>query len=148
MILLLSLAGWIRSAAGEAPELQPSALARIEGIALNVRDHTGGLGCRLFASEVGFPQEASAAIAVVGVPLATSEAGCTFEGLAAGTYALVMLHDENGNRTLDTNFFGMPIEGYGVSNNVTHMMRAPSWEESHFTLAAGEQKRLEIQLRY
>lgn len=38
------------------------------------------------------------------------------EGLPAGDYAIIVLHDENENGQLD--FGGMgPVEGYGFSNN-------------------------------
>ena len=37
--------------------------------------------------------------------------------LPAGNYAVQVMHDENENNKLDTNFMGMPIEGYGFSNN-------------------------------
>lgn len=44
--------------------------------------------------------------------------------LPAGRYAIQVVHDENGNGKLDTNFIGMPSEGYGYSNNPVVMRRA------------------------
>ena len=44
--------------------------------------------------------------------------------LPAGSYAVQVMHDENGNGKLDANFMGMPIEGYGFSNNPQVMRRA------------------------
>ena len=34
------------------------------------------------------------------------------------------MHDENDNGKLDTNFMGIPVEGYGFSNNPQVMRRA------------------------
>ena len=44
--------------------------------------------------------------------------------LPAGSYAVQVMHDENGNGKLDANFMGIPTEGYGFSNNPTVMRRA------------------------
>ena len=54
-----------------------------------------------------------------------------FDGVPAGRYALMVIHDENGNGTLDTNLVGMPVEGYGFSNN-PRVMRKPTFDEAAF----------------
>lgn len=59
----------------------------------------------------------------------------TFDGVPAGRYALMVIHDENGNGRLDTNLVGMPVEGYGFSNN-PRVMRKPTFEEAAFDLGA------------
>lgn len=59
-----------------------------------------------------------------------------FAGLASGTYAVMVMHDENGNGKLDTNFVGMPIEGYGFSND-PKVPRKPTFDEAKFELGAG-----------
>ncbi len=51
-----------------------------------------------------------------------------------GDYAIAVFIDENGNGKLDTNFLGIPKEYYGFSNNVKHLTRAPSFEETKFSL--------------
>ncbi|PZQ12563.1 MAG: hypothetical protein DI564_13065 [Rhodanobacter denitrificans] len=70
---------------------------------------------------------------------ATTPTGATatfrFKDLPPGTYAVQVMHDENGNGKLDTNFVGMPIEGYGFSNN-PRVMRKPTWDEARFELGA------------
>ena len=37
--------------------------------------------------------------------------------LPPGRYAVNAFHDENGNGDLDTNFIGVPSEGYGFAND-------------------------------
>ncbi|QSQ23164.1 DUF2141 domain-containing protein [Pyxidicoccus parkwayensis] len=59
----------------------------------------------------------------------------TFPDLAPGTYAVSLFHDANGNGKLDTNFIGIPKEGYGFSNNVGERGK-PKFSEAKFTLAA------------
>ena len=61
----------------------------------------------------------------------------TFKDLKPGTYAVMIVHDENGNGKLDTNLVGMPTEGYGFSNN-PRVMRKPTWDEARFDLQADQ----------
>lgn len=56
-------------------------------------------------------------------------------GLAPGAYAASVIHDENANGKFDTNFMGMPTEGYGFSND-PQVMRKATFEEARFTLGA------------
>lgn len=58
-----------------------------------------------------------------------------FPGLKPGRYAVRVMHDENGNGKLDTNLMGMPIEGYGFSNNPTTMGR-PTFDDAAFDVGA------------
>ena len=48
----------------------------------------------------------------------------------------MITHDENGNGKLDSNLIGMPVEGYGFSNN-PRVMRKPTWDETRFDVGAG-----------
>lgn len=41
----------------------------------------------------------------------------TFKNVAPGTYAILVLHDENNNNQMDYASSGMPTEEYGMSNN-------------------------------
>lgn len=41
----------------------------------------------------------------------------TFKDVQPGTYAILVLHDENGNKRMDYELNGMPKENYGMSNN-------------------------------
>ncbi|HMB76609.1 MAG TPA: DUF2141 domain-containing protein [Kiloniellaceae bacterium] len=51
-----------------------------------------------------------------------------------GTYAVVLYHDENGNKKFDKNFLGIPKEGFGVSNNPGFSLGPPAHADSAFTL--------------
>lgn len=54
----------------------------------------------------------------------------------AGTYALLVVHDENANGKLDMTF-GIPREGFGFSNNPALRPRPPRWDEIRFALPPG-----------
>jgi uncharacterized protein (DUF2141 family) len=52
---------------------------------------------------------------------------CDFLDIPAGTYTLVIVHDENMSSKLDTNWLGIPTEGYGFSNDAKVMLGPPSF---------------------
>lgn len=58
-----------------------------------------------------------------------------FAGLAPGTYAVAAFHDENGNRTFDKGLLGLPLEGYGFSNDPMVILSAPDFQESALTIS-------------
>ena len=52
-----------------------------------------------------------------------------------GTYALVFFIDTNKNGKFDKNFFGIPKEQYGFSNNAMGRLSAPTFEQVKFEVA-------------
>jgi uncharacterized protein (DUF2141 family) len=110
------------------------------------RNTQGTLNCRLFTQPADFPDGAGAAsqrVAITG-----RQAHCVFGKLTPGTYAMAVVHDENGNGRLDKNLLGVPSEGYGVSNNRTYALSGPNWQESTFTVTGAEPVVLQVKLRY
>jgi len=110
------------------------------------RDRAGLLGCRLHSDPKAFPDATDGP--GVAVAIEADRATCLFENVAAGTYAVAVMHDANQNGKVDKNFLGMPTEGYGVSNNRTYAFKPPRWHESKFTVAPGESVSLAVTLRY
>jgi uncharacterized protein (DUF2141 family) len=70
-----------------------------------------------------------------------------FDNLPPGTYAVGAYHDENGNDHLDTNFLGLPVEGYALSNGVRAVMAKPTFQQAAFTVGAGD-KPVSLHIRY
>jgi uncharacterized protein (DUF2141 family) len=58
-----------------------------------------------------------------------------FEGLPSGTYALALIHDENGNGKLDT-MMGIPREGFGFTNNPAIRFGPPSFKSAGIVIAS------------
>ncbi len=105
----------------------------------------GKVGCALYPSENGFPMDPTAAIQVR-KHTAKSHVECRFDRLAAGQYAIAVSHDKNENGKTDTNFFGIPKEAWGVSNNVRPLMRAPTFDEAVFSLQDNQILNIDIAL--
>lgn len=100
---------------------------------LNIRNSTGTVACALFNSTEGFPTAyLHFATNIMAMKVRDKQARCDFQDVAPGTYALVVVHDENRNGELDTNWLGVPTEGYAFSNNAKALFDAPSFSAASF----------------
>ncbi|WP_251473870.1 DUF2141 domain-containing protein [Stenotrophomonas lactitubi] len=126
ILLCATLAGLSLAASANAAEL-----------AVNVHDiraQTGTLRVALVNTSVAWDGKAAPVQAQQARPQGDST-HFTFKDLPAGDYAVLLTHDENDNGTLDTNLVGMPVEGYGFSNN-PQVMRKPTFDEARFSVPA------------
>lgn len=57
-----------------------------------------------------------------------------FSDVKPGTYAISVIHDENGNGILDTNGIGIPKEGFGFGNNAMGVVGPPSFNKASITI--------------
>jgi uncharacterized protein (DUF2141 family) len=108
----------------------------------------GMLRFGVFDQPKGFPRERAAALLWLSLP--ADAAHPTFHvDLPPGRYAGVVLHDENANEKLDTNFFGVPTEGHGVTNNPKPRRRPPRYDEAEFELKLdGATLSISVQYKY
>lgn len=78
--------------------------------------------------------------------ISQGNATVTFSDLRPGPVAVAAFHDENDNGKMDTNFLGLPKEGYGFSND-PRLMRAPRFDDARVKLGEGE-TRIRIPIHY
>ncbi|MEQ8824019.1 MAG: DUF2141 domain-containing protein [Filomicrobium sp.] len=73
----------------------------------------------------------------------------TFTSVAAGTYAVSILHDENCTGRAEMNWTGkIPKEGTGLSNNPNiGLFNPPDFEESSFKVS-GSETSIKIEAKY
>ena len=55
--------------------------------------------------------------------------------LLNGEYAISLFIDVNRDNKIDKNFFGIPKEQYGFSNNVMGKMSAPTFDQAKFVVS-------------
>ncbi len=65
--------------------------------------------------------------------------------LPKGNYAIALYHDANNNSTMDKNFFGVPTEYYGFSNDARETFSAPSFEQAKITYSGSLSTSITIQ---
>lgn len=116
---------------------------------LDIRNSSGAVACALFEAPEGFPSEfLRYATNITMIKIQNSQARCNFADIPPGTYALAVVHDENINGKLDTNWLGVPKEGYGFSSDAeASMLSAPSFEAASFQYD-GQTLDLTISLNY
>jgi uncharacterized protein (DUF2141 family) len=102
-----------------------------------LRNDKGQAVCSLFSSAGDFPKKTEKAAAHSTSVISNRHAVCEFPGVAPGTYAISVFHDENSNGKLDTNFMGIPREGVGASNGAKGHLGPPKFDAAAFRFAGG-----------
>ena len=132
-----------------APASAPTSVATGAPLSVTVKDLRNRKGVLIFGvfdQSDGFPnvEKKSVYWEVRGA----DAADLTFTAhLPPGRYAASVLHDENRSGDMDRGFGGLPLEGYGVTNNPKPKLRAATFKEATFTLPA-EGKQLTISVQY
>ncbi len=113
-----------------------------------MKNSNGNIACGLFESPEGFPDEFLDSAKMIAIRKIQNEKGqCFFSDIPPGTYAIAVIHDENMNGELDTNWHGSPKEGYGFSNTTIDEFGAPAFSAASFSYE-GENLDLTIVLNY
>lgn len=112
----------------------------------DVDNEKGVVAVALFDSAESFPNQKKARAGAL-AKITGRTASVVFRDLAPGVYAVAVLHDENQNAKMDFNFVGMPLEGYGFSNDAPVSFGPPSYAAAAFKLEA-RHSRLPIKMRY
>lgn len=82
------------------------------------------------------------------IPVSGNAISAVFDDVPSGTYAISVIHDANSNNRFDTNFMGIPIEGYGASQNRLPFAAAPRFDENKFSVTTQANTSVNIRLRY
>lgn len=129
LVLVLSLIGFTTNA-------QDTEGATITVIIENVLSDEGTILGGLHTADTFMKGEgvtSAMATATVG------EVTLTFENVAAGTYAIMVMHDANDNKQMDMEANGMPKENYGTSGEM-NMYGPPSFDSAKFELSGEDQE--------
>lgn len=143
--LLLAVAALttLTASRGFSANSTSSLTVEIDGL----KNRNGEVCLNIFASSRGFPNRREDALQRQCVPIKEVPLQVTFNNLAPGSYAVAAFHDTNGDRQLNRNFLGMPVEGLGFSGNPTIRTGPPAFGECVFVVA-GAKNSLQIQLQY
>jgi len=131
----LRLAGLFFAAAGAAAiGLTPAHAASLQVTVAGVRNAQGKVNICVFDTEEGFP-DCSGNPSAPSRRLPATVGYMLFDfDVAPGVHAVSVLHDENDNGRIDTNIFGIPREGGGVSNDPPARRGPPRFAEAVFRL--------------
>src|SRR3954465_10260109 len=97
----------------------------------NIKGKKGSIMIGLFTTEQDFLKKA--VYGKIVKPVGT-EVTVVFDNLPSGDYAVSVIHDENGNGTLDTNALGIPKEGFAFGNNAMGNFGPPAFSQAKIAL--------------
>ncbi len=152
LIVCLSLCTASVSRADELPlgHSSPPIMFKVDGL----RSGKGFVAMSVFekTSAKEFPSNDKKAVRTFYVPLnGKTEVEIPVDGLPPGEYAVSVMHDEAADHKMHFNLIGIPVEGFGFSNNPTVYFGPPSFkraqlhvDESSTTTAV----RFEIKMKY
>ncbi len=88
----------------------------------------------VFDDPAPFPEEIGLAACTVSVRPEGAMVEVEVPGLTPGTYAVAAFHDEDGDRVVDRNIFGVPLEPFGFTMGARARLGPPRFEEARFDL--------------
>jgi uncharacterized protein (DUF2141 family) len=142
-LLLLFVMGNLAWSTSAKADLKGNLTVEIDGL----KNKQGQLCLSVFSSTQGFPSNRDRAFLRQCTKISDTTLTFTFNNLKAGSYAVAAYHDANGDRTLNRNNLGMPVEGFGFSRNPEVSTSAPKFGDAAFLLA-GTNTNIQIKLKY
>lgn len=133
--LMLLLTCGLLSAQTIEVQIQVTGLRNARGLVL-VAAHS---------SRDSFPSQWDRAAAKIEVAASSPATSVTLKLPAAGRYGIMVLHDEDGNRSMSKNLVGLPREGYVTGNNPASL-EFPRFDRSVVDLQNGT--KLELRILY
>lgn len=98
---------------------------------VGIASDSGDVHVALYNDPAGFPKSQGMLIETE-APIKNGIALATFKNLTPGRYAIAIYHDENDNNKFDQGLFGIPLEDFGFSNDVTVFLSPPEFEDAAF----------------
>jgi uncharacterized protein (DUF2141 family) len=111
------------------------------------KNYRGDVQIAIWNSSIGFPDDYNTSY-ITKTESAKANLSALIENLKPGTYGIALYHDKNRNSKLDTNFLGIPKEGFGFSNNPRILTGAPSFSNVKFTIQENQKKVINIRLKH
>ena len=106
---------------------------------LNFKNDQGQVSVALYNKEEPFPKSPDKAVKIITALIRDKKSVVVFESLPPGEYAISVFHDENKNGKMDSNFFGIPKEGVGASNDARGHFGPPRYKDAKFNFAGNAQ---------
>ncbi|MBW4616929.1 MAG: DUF2141 domain-containing protein [Desmonostoc vinosum HA7617-LM4] len=113
-----------------------------------IRHQKGEICFRIYAGEQGFPLNNTSEVQSGCAKITGSSIKKEFLGLQPGAYAVAVVDDQNGDRQLNRDLFGIPQEGFGLSQNPVISIRTgiPKFKDASFVLK--QDTKISIVMKY
>jgi uncharacterized protein (DUF2141 family) len=118
----------------------PPEAVMLDIVLTGLRSGTGEVRVCLWHEGLAFPNcKRGHDVQKLAIAAAAPSVTISVPDLRPGSYAISVIHDENGNRLLDKSVVGMPTEGIGFSNNPRLMFGPPKYAQARFDAVADTQ---------
>jgi len=101
-------------------------------IVSNLKNNNGKVRIGISDSKENYETKGAEPLRRIVSTITDRSAEVVFKNLPFGEYAIKVIHDENGNDKLDTNFLGIHKEEYAFSNNASGWFGPPHYEKAKF----------------
>ncbi len=98
-----------------------------------LRNSKGEVIMSLFQNSEGFPESREEVVILTSAEIVDEKAIFSLQ-LLPGRYALTFLHDEDLDGEMKYSWIGMPLEGFGFSNNPKIRLKVPGFDQCSFTV--------------
>jgi uncharacterized protein (DUF2141 family) len=143
-VLALAAAG---KAAAQDGCTGPASAVRLQVAVEGVRSSDGLVAVTLYADDSRRFLARRGSLYVGRVPARAGTTRVCIHLPGPGTYALVVYHDADGNRRFNRSGLGLPVEGYGFSNNAPAIFGLPSFRRVRIAVPRTDMG-MSIRLRY
>lgn len=143
-LLLLPLAGLLFTGTAKADLSKNGDLnVEIDGL----RNQKGQVCVSLYNNSRGFPDKSDRVLQKQCTKVTATPLTIKFQNLKLGSYAAVVMHDEDNDGTVNQDDLGVPLEGFGFSQNPEIVTSAPKFGDAAF-FVAGAATDIKIKLIY
>ncbi|NOQ98017.1 MAG: DUF2141 domain-containing protein [Calditrichae bacterium] len=115
----------------------------------NIDNTEGNVLISIYDQEDNFPYQPFKTYSVEKESLVDGKLEFFIPDIKLGVYAITLLDDKNRNNDMDTNWLGIPNEGFGFSNNVKPtLLGAPPFKKCTFKIKQQDSGKIIIQMQY
>ena len=110
--------------------------AELTVIVEGIRNAKGDVRFALFDVPDQFPRGKK--LDSTDIPAISGSVTARFKNIKPGAYAVAIHHDENGDKEMNTNFIGLPEEGYGFSYDARVFIFPPGFDAASFNMGIAD----------
>lgn len=146
------LCRWLVALGGLSLLVTGTAWAKPKGATItakmyNFKDDTGQVLVGLYNNPDDFPLKLDKAPQRGKTTIKGKKATYVFKNVPPGIWAIGVVHDANKNGKMDTNWVGMPKEGWGTSRDARATFSPPKFKDAKFTVKEGD-RAFKIKMTY
>lgn len=113
-----------------------------------ISNQTGEICFRVYDSAKGFPDDNSSEVKSACTEINGDSVQQVFSDLKPGKYAVAVVDDQNGDRQLNKDFFGIPTEGFGISRNPIISIQTGTPKFRHVSFPLTKNTTININMKY